>query len=80
MSWAKQSAKEDKIVEVGKSLCHLRAFQILPRRWVVECSFGWISHKAEQCAWGLRQIECNQRGVLVYAAMNRLMLRRLAST
>jgi transposase len=48
MSWAKQSAKEDKIVEVGKSLCHLRAFQILPRRWVVECSFGWISHKAEQ--------------------------------
>jgi transposase len=44
MSWAKQSAKEGKIVEVGRSLCHLRAFQILPRRWVVERSFAWIGH------------------------------------
>jgi transposase len=43
MSWAEQLAKEGKIVDWQK-LLPPRAFQVLPRRWVVERSFAWISH------------------------------------
>jgi hypothetical protein len=43
MRWAEQLAKEGKIVDWQK-LLPPRAFQVLPRRWVVERSFAWISH------------------------------------
>src|SRR5215211_9028632 len=43
MSWAEELAKEGKIVDWQK-LLPPRAFQVLPRRWVVERSFAWIGH------------------------------------
>src|SRR5918995_7202474 len=78
MSWAKQSAKEGKIVEVGRNFCHLRAFQILPRRWVVERSFAWIGHN-RRISKDYEKL-CATGEAFVYAAMSRLMLRRLART
>src|SRR5829696_9343487 len=43
MRWAEELAKEGKMVDWHK-LLPPRAFQVLPRRWVVERSFAWISH------------------------------------
>jgi hypothetical protein len=43
MRWAEELAKECKMVDWQK-LVPPRAFQVLPRRWVVERSFAWIGH------------------------------------
>jgi hypothetical protein len=42
----KQWRKEGMMVDWEK-LLPARGFVVLPGRWVVERSFGWISHKAE---------------------------------
>ena len=43
MSWAEELAKEGKVVDWQK-LLPVRAFQVFPRRWVVQRSFAWIGH------------------------------------
>jgi putative transposase len=77
MGWAEQLAKEGKIVDWHK-LLPPRGFQVLPRRWVVERSFAWIGHNRRMS----KDYEklCATSEAFVYAAMNRLMLRRLART
>jgi putative transposase len=77
MRWAEQLAKEGKIVDWQK-LLPPRAFQVLPRRWVVERSFAWICHNRRMS----KDYEklCETSEAFVYAAMSRLMLRRLART
>jgi putative transposase len=77
MSWAGELAKEGKMVDWQK-LLPPRAFQVLPRRWVVERSFAWIGHNRRMS----KDYEklCATSEAFVYAAMSRLMLRRLART
>jgi putative transposase len=77
MRWAEQLAKEGKMVDWQK-LLPPRAFQVLPRRWVVERSFAWIGHNRRMS----KDYEklCAISEAFVYAAMSRLMLRRLART
>jgi putative transposase len=77
MRWAEQLAKEGKIVDWQK-LLPPRAFQVLPRRWVVERSFAWICHNRRMS----KDYEklCAISEAFVYAAMSRLMLRGLART
>jgi putative transposase len=77
MSWAKELAKEGKIVD-WQELLPARGFQVLSRRWVVERSFAWIGHNRRMS----KDYEklCATSEAFVYAAMSRLMLRRLART
>ena len=77
MSWAEELAKEGKIVDWQK-LLPPRGFQVLPRRWVVERSSAWICHNRRMS----KDYEklCATSEAFVYAAMSRLMLRRLART
>ena len=49
---------------------------MLPRRWVVERSFAWIGHNRRMSKDYERL--CASGEAFVYAAMSRLMLRRLA--
>ena len=51
-----------------------KGFLVLPRRWVVERSFGWISHNRRMSKDYERL--CASGEALVYAARSRLMLRR----
>ena len=75
MAWAKQWLHEG--VEVNwEKLMPPKGFVVLPRRWVVERSFAWISHNRRMSKDYERL--CASGEAFVYAAMTRLMVRRLA--
>jgi len=54
----------------------LHTFQVLPRRWVVERTFGWLGRYRRLNRDYERQAQTGE--VMVYLAMIRLMLARLA--
>ena len=78
MAWAEQWRKEGVMVDWEK-LMPPRGFVVLPRRWVVERSFAWISHN-RRMSKDYERFLCASGEAFVYAAMSRLMLRRLART
>lgn len=53
-----------------------RGFQVLPRRWVIERTFAWLG-QARRLAKDYERLP-ETAGAMIYAAMSRLMLRRLA--
>jgi putative transposase len=75
MAWAEQWRKQDVMVDWEKQLPP-KGFIVLPRRWVVERSFGWISHNRRMSKDYERL--CASCEAFVYAAVSCLMLRRLA--
>jgi transposase len=75
MAWAEQWAKEGVKVDWQK-LLPPQGFQVLPRRWVVERSFAWICHN-RRLSKDYERL-CSTGEAFVYAAMTRLMVRRLA--
>jgi putative transposase len=73
--WAREWAKEGKEVD-WQRLMPPRGFRVLPRRWVVERTFTWICHN-RRMAKDYERL-CATGEAFVYAAMTRLMVRRLA--
>ena len=73
--WAEEWAKEGKEVD-WQRLIPTKGFQVLPRRWVIERTFAWISHN-RRMAKDYERL-CATGEAFVYAAMTRLMVRRLA--
>ena len=74
--WAREWAKaEGKKIDWQK-LMPPRGFRVLPRRWVVERTFAWIGHN-RRMAKDYERL-CATGEAFVYAAMTRLMVRRLA--
>jgi len=55
-----------------------KGFKVLPRRWVVERTFGWLNHNRRLSKDYERLPETSE--TLIHIAMIRLMVRRLAST
>jgi putative transposase len=53
-----------------------RGFEVLPRRWVVERTFAWICHN-RRLSKDYERL-CATGEAFIYAAMTRLMVRRLA--
>jgi putative transposase len=53
-----------------------RGFQVLPRRWVVERTFSWLGQNGRMSEDYERLYDSAEASV--YAAMIRLMVRRLA--
>jgi putative transposase len=74
--WAQEWAKEGKRRVDWQRLMPPRGFRVLPRRWVVERTFAWISHN-RRMAKDYERL-CASAEAFVYAAMTRLMVRRLA--
>ncbi len=56
----------------------VRRFQVLPRRWVVERTLGWLGRSRRLSKDYEEEPECSEG--MVYLAMIRVMLRRLAPT
>jgi putative transposase len=73
--WAEEWAKEDREIDWQKLLPR-RGFEVLPRRWVVERTFSWLSQNRRMSKDYERL--CATAEAFVYAAMSRLMVRRLA--
>ena len=74
--WASEWAKEGKAVD-WQRLMPPRGFRVLPRRWVVERTFAWICHN-RRMAKDYERL-CATGEAFIYAAMTRIMVRRLAS-
>jgi putative transposase len=69
--WAEEGKEVD-----WQRLMPPKGFRVLPRRWVVERTFAWISHNRRMGKDYERL--CATGEAFVYAAMTRLMVRRLA--
>lgn len=63
-------------LEVVKRAKDAKGFVVLPRRWVIERTFGWLG-RYRRLSRDYEYLLLTSE-VLVYAAMVRLMLRRLA--
>ena len=74
-AWAREWHKEGRSVDLDQLLPR-RGFEVLPRRWVVERTFAWICHNRRMSKDYERL--CATGEAFVYAAMVRLMVRRLA--
>jgi putative transposase len=74
--WAQEWAKEGRQVDWQK-LIPRRGFEVLPRRWVVERTFSWLSQNRRMSKDYERL--CATSEAFIYAAMTRLMVRRLAN-
>jgi putative transposase len=75
MAWAREWAKEGVAVDWQK-LLPPKGFVVLPRRWVVERTIAWIDQNRRMSKDYERL--CASGETLVYAAMIRLMTRRIA--
>jgi putative transposase len=73
--WAEEWAKEGWEIDWQKLLPR-RGFEVLPRRWVVERTFSWLSQNRRMSKDYERL--CSTAEAFVYVAMTRLMVRRLA--
>jgi hypothetical protein len=58
-----------------EKLLSQRGFQVLPRRWVVERTFAWLSQNRGMSKDYERL--CASAEAFIYVAMTRLMVRRL---
>jgi putative transposase len=74
-AWAREWFKEGREMDLSRLPVRL-GFERLPRRWVAERTFAWISHNRRMSKDYERL--CSAAEALVYAAMIRLMVRRLA--
>ena len=74
-TWVEEWAKEGQMVDWQK-LMPPRGFMVLPRCWVVERTFSWLSQNRRMSKDYERL--CATSEAFVYAAMTRLMVRRLA--
>jgi putative transposase len=75
MMWAEEWSKEGWEIDWQKLLPR-RGFEVLPRRWVVERTFSWLSQNRRMSKDYERL--CATAEAFVYLAMTRLMVRRLA--
>ena len=73
--WAEEWAKEGQKVDWQRRMPP-RGFVALPRRWVVERTFAWLSQNRRMSKDYERL--CSTSEAFIYAAMTRLMVRRLA--
>jgi transposase len=71
-----EAAYRDFTIEVVRKLAGQQGFQVLPRRWVVERTFGWMMRWRRL----VRDHEqrCDVSEAMIHVAMGALMLRRIA--
>lgn len=70
------AAYRDFVIEIVRKLDGQQGFQPLPRRWVVERTFGWMTRWRRL----VRDYErrCDVSGAMIHVAMGSLLLRRIS--
>jgi len=75
--WCKEQGRwELQIVERSSSSMDTEGFAVLPRRWIVERTFGWLIRNRRLSKDYERKVQSSE--TFIEVAMIRLMLRRLA--
>jgi len=74
VDWVKQFYRW--VLEIVKRTDDMKGFVLLPHRWVVERTFGWLNRWRRLSKDYERLTETSE--TLIYATMTRLMVRRLA--
>ena len=74
-AWAREWAKEGIAIDWEKRLPP-KGFRVLPRRWVVERTFAWLGQD-RRMSKDYEKLPATSEA-LIYVAMTRLMVRRLA--
>lgn len=65
------------VLEIVKRSDDVKGFKVLPKRWIVERTLAWLSHCRRLSKDYERLVETSE--ALIYVAMIRLMLKRLAA-
>ena len=76
IAWTKQLANWT--LEIVKRSDDLHTFQVLPKRWIVERTLGWLG-RYRRLSKDYEELTASSEA-MVYIAMIRLMLRRLQPT
>jgi transposase len=76
VAWVWQLRTQRRVrLEIVKRTAQPRGFVVLPKRWIVECTLGWlVKNRRLRCDY--EQLPATSE-TLIYVAMIRLMLRRL---
>jgi putative transposase len=74
VDWVQQNLQV--VLEIVLKLGEQKGFQVLPKRWVVERTFAWISRNRRLARDYERLVQSSE--AFIYVAMIRLGLRRLA--
>jgi putative transposase len=77
IAWVRALRKRNPVhVEIVKRSDDVKGFKVLPRRWVVERTFGWLGRQRRL----IKDYEylTDTSETMIYVSMIGLMLRRLA--
>jgi transposase len=63
------------IIEIGRKMENQQGFEVLPRRWVVERTFGWMVRWKRLVRDYEQRIDVSE--AMIHVAMGSLLLRRI---
>jgi len=76
--WVKQLRPFGKLrLEIVRRCDHTKGFKVLPRRWIVERTFGWLIKSRRLCRD--YEVRLDHSEAMIRICMIRLMLKRLAA-
>ena len=78
VQWVKQLRPFGKLkLEIVRRCDHAKGFKVLPKRWIVERTFGWFSKSRRLCRD--YEVRLDHSEAMIRISMIRLMLKRLAA-
>lgn len=78
VQWVKQLRPCGKLkLEIVRRCDHARGFKVLPKRWIVERTFGWLYKSRRLCRD--YEVRLDHSEAMIRICMIRLMLKRLAA-
>jgi transposase len=76
--WVKQLRPFGKLrLEIVRRCDHAKTFKVLPKRWIVERTFGWLYKSRRLCRD--YEVRTDHSEAMIRICMIRIMLKRLAS-
>jgi len=79
VQWVKQLRPFGKLrLEIVRRCDHTKGFKVLPRRWIVERTFGWFYKSRRLCRD--YEVRVDHSAAMLRICMIRIMVRRLAKT
>lgn len=79
VNWVKQLRPFGKLhLEIVRRCDHVKGFKVLPKRWIIERTFGWFYKSRRLCRD--YEVRLDHSEAMIRICMIRIMLRRLGKT